>query len=177
MVFFQGISKQPPRDLNSLLIEIRVPEDIEKSAWAKVFRYHLATHQPEKEVVFDFVIVCNVLKIKETEVKQIARGMKWRQEQLNKDRRDLLQMIGTSFFSSNCDTPIALDNQVLREEICQKIREINSISDEDLSELFELVWKARCDYKVWKGGLEAAYQNFIASKPNPPLTAVLLSIL
>ena len=98
-MIFQGLSgAQPPRDLNSLLVEIRVPEDIEQSPWAKQFREHL-NNQPEKEAMFDFVIVCNVLRSKETEVKQIARGMKWRLTELNKDRRDLLNLIGQSFFS------------------------------------------------------------------------------
>jgi len=175
----RGITNQPPKDLNSLLIEIRIPEDIEKSPWAKVFREHLLNHQPEKEAMLDFVIVCNVLRNKENEVKQISssRGMKWRLTDLNKDRRDLLQMIGSSFFSEHCETPIPLSNQILRENLCQKLAQVDSVNDEELSEIFDLVWQARCDYKIWKGGLETAYQNFIAMKPTPPLTAVLLSIL
>ena len=133
--------------MNSLLIEIRVPEDIEKSPWAKVFRDHLATHQPDKEAMFDFVIVCNVLRNKETEVKQVPRGMKWRLTDLNKDRREMLQMIGSSFFSEHCDTPIPLTNQILRENLCQKLAQIDAVNDEDLSEIFDLVWQARCDYR------------------------------
>ena len=176
---WQGISNQPPRDLNSLLVEIRVPEDIERSPWAKVFREHLTAHQPEKEAMLDFVIVCNVLRNKESEVKQIltTKGMKWRLTDLNKDRREMLQMIGSSFFTEQCDTPIPLANQVLRDSLSRKLSQIDSVNDEDLSDVFDLVWQARCDYKVWKGGLEAAYQQFLAMKPAPPLTAVILSIL
>ena len=67
----QGLSSQPPKDLNSLLVEIRVPEDIETSPWAKSFREYLSSlNQPEKEAMFDFVLVCNVLRVKESEVKQ-----------------------------------------------------------------------------------------------------------
>lgn len=159
-------------------MEIRVPEDIESSPWAKQFREHL-THlnQPEKEAMFDFVIVCNVLRNKESDVKQISRGMKWRLIELNKERRDLLSLIGQSFFSEGCETPIPLSNSVLREELCRKLHQVDAISDEDLSDAYELVWQARCDHRVWKGGLNEAYLNFIATKPIAPLSAVLLSII
>ena len=83
-----------------MLIEIRVPDDIDRSPWAKQFREHLTSlNQPEKEAMFDFVLVCNVLRVKESEVKQVSKSMKWRLTELNKDRRDLLCMIGQSFFS------------------------------------------------------------------------------
>ena len=102
---FQGLASQPPKDLNSLLVEIRVPEDIETSPWAKQFREYLSTlNQPEKEAMFDFVLVCNVLRIKESEVKQLSRGMKWRLTELNKDLPDqdllpnLQPTLNTSFF-------------------------------------------------------------------------------
>ena len=72
-----------------MLIEIRVPDDIDRSPWAKQFREHLTSlNQPQKEAMFDFVLVCNVLRVKESEVKQVARSMKWRLTELNKDRRD-----------------------------------------------------------------------------------------
>ena len=55
--FFQGLTSSPPRDLNTLLIEIRIPDDIDKSPWAKQFREHLTSlNQPEKEAMFDFVL-------------------------------------------------------------------------------------------------------------------------
>jgi len=127
--------------------------------------------------MFDFVLVCNVLRVKESEVKQVTRSMKWRLTELNKDRRDLLCMIGQSFFSEGCDTPIPLTNKILREELCKNLSEIDSISDDDLSDLYDLVWQARCDHRVWKGGVNEAYLNFIASKPAPSISAVLLSII
>lgn len=36
---------------------------------------------------------------------------------------------------------------------------------------------SRCDNKVWKSGVDRAYNEFLATKPGPDLTAVLLSIL
>ncbi len=174
------MSAQPPRDLNSLLVEIRVPEDTEKSPWAKMFREYLTNlGQAEKEAMLDFVIVCHVLRTKETEVKQVSqsRGMKWRLTDLNKERRDLLAMVGDSFFSENSPTPIPLTNQVLRDDLTVRLNTVQDANDEDLSEIFDLVWQARCDFSVWKGGLDAAYNRFLATKPSPPLTAVLLSIM
>ena len=127
--------------------------------------------------MFDFVLVCNVLRVKESEVKQVSKSMKWRLTELNKDRRELLNMIGQSFFSEGCDTPIPLTNQILREELSIKLSQIESIGDDDLSDVYELVWQARCDHRVWKGGVNEAYLNFIATKPAPSITAVLLSII
>ena len=51
------------------------------------------------------------------------------------------------------------------------------ISDDELSDVYELVWQARCDHRVWKGGVNEAYLNFIATKPAPSISAVLLSII
>jgi hypothetical protein len=41
-----------------------------------------------------------------------VRNLKWRIAELNKERRELLKLIGDSFFSENCTTPIPLSNQV-----------------------------------------------------------------
>ena len=159
-------------------MEIRVPEDTERSQWAKSFREYLVSlNQPETEAMLDFVMVCNVLRNKESEVKQVPRGMKWRMTDLNRERRELLDMIGQTFFCENCDSPIPLSNQILREELSQKLTKIDSFGDDDLSALYEMVWQARCDNRVWKGGLNKAYLDFIATKPSPSITAVLLSIM
>ncbi len=84
---FQGMTSHPPRDLTSLLVEVRVPDDVEKCFWAKKFREHLGTiGRSDLEAMLDFVIVCNVLRNKESEVKN-CRNMKWRLADLNKERR------------------------------------------------------------------------------------------
>jgi hypothetical protein len=55
----------------------------------------------------------------------------------------------------------------------------NDDNDETLiDEAVSLVRMARNDFKVWKGGLDAAYNKFMAVKPSQsPFAAVLLSIL
>ena len=164
--------------MNSLLAEVRVPDDLEKSHWITQFREHLSKlNQPEKDAMLDFVVACNILRNKEFEIKQISRGMAWRQDQLNKDRREILSTIGETFFCENAACPIPLSNQILREDLSRKLSKIDSINDNDLSDLYDLLWQARCDHRVWKSGLNEAYMNFVASKPSPNLTAVLLSIM
>jgi hypothetical protein len=59
----------------------------------------------------------------------------------------------------------------------------NNLDDNDdddtlIDEAVSLIRMARNDFKVWKGGLDAAYNKFMAVKPSQsPFAAVLLSIL
>jgi len=63
--------KPAPSDLASVLVEIRNPEDIEQCVLAKTFRDYL--EQTEEEGLLDFVIVCNVLRNKESDVKVLKQ--------------------------------------------------------------------------------------------------------
>ena len=50
--------------------------------------------------------------------------------------------------------------------------------EKEIDEAYDLIWQARCDYRVWKSGLDRAYVLYLGSKPSVmTLTAVLLSIL
>ncbi|XP_040563444.1 uncharacterized protein [Lepeophtheirus salmonis] len=167
--------RNAPRDLNALLVEIRNPEDTEISPWAKKFRSYLKENTPELEPVFDFVIVCNVLRSKENELKNVT-AIKWRVVEIHKERRELLNQIGSTFFFEDAPTPIILANRVLRDTIVGRLQELEK--DKSLSEAYELVWQARCDYMVWKGGLDMAYQKFLRYENRPAsFVAVLMSIL
>ena len=98
------MTSHPPRDLTSLLVEVRVPDDVEKCFWAKKFREHLGTiGRSDLEAMLDFVIVCNVLRNKESEVKN-CRNMKWRIVELNKERRGVhfTNMFTANFCASFC---------------------------------------------------------------------------
>ena len=110
------------------------------------FTEYLTIYQPKIKVIWDFVVMCDNLKT--------GRGQ---------DQQVLLQIIVKTFLSEDARAPIPLENTVLREQIAQKSREIDSITEGQLKELIELLEKAGGDYKIWKGGLETAYQNFIAS--------------
>ena len=64
--FFQGLTCHPPRDLTSLLVEVRVPDD-----------EHLhSIGRSDLEAMLDFVIVCNVIRNKESELKQVKSFFK-----------------------------------------------------------------------------------------------------
>lgn len=127
--------------------------------------------------MLDFVIVCNVLRNKKSEAEQL-KNMKSQVEKLNKERRELLRLIGDSFFSGNSDKPIPLSNKVLRDELCSVLLQIDEKSDEKtISQAFDLVWQARCDDKVWRRGLEQAYDRFVSHYPSISLSAVLLCII
>lgn len=172
------MASRPPRDLSSLLEDIRVPEDIENLPWIKRFREHLINSgQNDKESMLDFVIVCNVLRQKEKQVKDY-QNLKWRIAEVNKERRELLRMIGDSFFSESSKTPIPLSNPVLWEDLSLSLSQIDDKSEEnELSSAFKLVWAAKYDHKVWKAGLEAAYNIFLTTNPRNGFQAVLLSII
>ena len=178
----QTTSARPPRDLNALLQEIRVPADVDRCHWARAFRSHLqATAQQDAEAMLDFAIVANVLRVKTDEGRAAPA---WRKAELDRERAELLEVVGHSFFHPDALTPLPLANGVLREELVEAIEAVirennNEERGESVEAAFELVWDARCDHKVWKGGLDHAYNAFLATKPTPPsaLTAVLLSIM
>jgi hypothetical protein len=66
-------------------------------------------------------------------------------------------------------------------KLSSKVNLNNDNNDDDdtlIDEAVSLVRMARNDFKVWKGGLDAAYNKFMAIKPSQsPFAAVLLSIL
>eukprot|EP00096_Caligus_rogercresseyi_P015880 TRINITY_DN8368_c0_g1_i1.p1 TRINITY_DN8368_c0_g1~~TRINITY_DN8368_c0_g1_i1.p1 ORF type:complete len:188 (-),score=39.06 TRINITY_DN8368_c0_g1_i1:411-974(-) len=171
-------ARNAPRDLNALLVEIRDPEDMERSPWAKKFRSYLRESFPDLEAVFDFVIVCNVLRSKENELKNV-QAVTWRVSELNRELRELLCEIGRTFFFPEAESPIHLANRVLRERLVDALLAQSVEENENgLSEALDLTWQARCDYSVWKGGLERTYQKFLIHENKPAsFVAVLLSIL
>ena len=104
--------------------------------------------------------------------------MKWRIAELNKERRELLKMVGDSFFSETSATPIPLSNVALRDDLSVALAKLDDDSDDkSLTSASELAWQARCDYKVWKGGLDSAYNKFVSTNPSPTFASVLLSIM
>ena len=160
------------------MVEIKNPEDTEKCCWATIFRNYLI--QTDEEGLLDFVIVCNVLRNKESEVRLLRQKtgdtpvvyIPSKDAVLNKERRDLLKMLGDTFLGEDCAIPIQLNNSDLIPKICEALANIGNLKNDDdeeqsdyLSEIFNLIWQARCDYKVWKR-LEIMYKKFSSSKPN-----------
>ena len=170
--------KPAPPDLASVLVEIRNPEDIDQCILAKTFRDYL--EQSDEEGLLDFVIVCNVLRNKESDVKVLRQKTEdlsdvvyipSKDAVLNKERRDMMQMLGDTFINDDCFIPIQLKNQTLmpklREEM-EKIGHLKADGDDEkqsdyLSTVFSLVWQARCDFNVYKK-LEANYKKFLSCR-------------
>ena len=176
----QDFSKAPPLglDLASVLVEIENPEDIEKCPLANTFRDYLS--KTDEEGLLDFAIVCNILRNKESDVKTLRNKtvdikevvyIPSKDAVLNKDRRDLIMMLGDTFFNEECIIPIDLNNHELIPKIRKAIENIGSLKNNDdeqsdhLSEVFGLVWQARCDFKVWKE-LETKYKRFLFCRYN-----------
>ena len=67
----------------------------------------------------------------------------------------------------------------MHEELCDALAkvDVDDCDDKTLTTAFDLAWQARCDYKVWKGGLDSAYNKFISTNPSPSFSSVLLSIM
>ncbi len=182
-------SKQPPRDLKSLLSDLREPTDLDRSPWAKDFRRYLkarsgnpnADYVSDFEAKFDFIVVAGVLKAKSQEIVE----QKWRRREIDSERIELLQIVGTSFFGDNTPTQIALSNKELRKELVTALEAVSRLNEADsesssglIDDASDLVWEARCDRLVYKDGVDGAYNKYLLTKPTPPMmTAVLLSIL
>ena len=86
-----------------------------------------------------------------------------------------------TYFDKSCLKPINLANKVLRDQLCETVTS-HKIDDSAnfTKDLLQDIRAAICDYKVWKGGVEVSYKDYIASKPatTPVLTAttVLISL-
>ena len=103
-IFNQGSSSsssssRPPRDLTSLLSELRSPSDVERCHWAAAFRQHLrAAGRADLEAAMDFCVVAGVLRSKGEEIK--AKGSNaWRRDDVDAERIELLEVGGS--FSKN----------------------------------------------------------------------------
>ncbi len=102
---------------------------------------------------------------------------------------DLLIDMFCKYFAEDAPFPLAMTNQVLREEISETLESIavkdkkkqgqhDDNDDNDLMlSVVDLLLQARMDHKIWKGGLDLAYKHFVSLRPTNSLTAVLMSIL
>jgi hypothetical protein len=156
------------------------PDDI---LWIKKFRDYLHTMGQEKTIaLLDFAITCQLLRVHEQEIKGLNHNWK-RYHELHGERKQLLAHIYNNYFSEDCPTPIPLTNQVMREELCRCLAQSQTsggqydMNNDAYASIVNLIWQARTDYRVWKGGLETAYKQFIVYRPSANLTAVLLSII
>ena len=127
---------------------------VENRGWLQAFRQHLINQDRAKLAnALDFVILCQSI-IEKTNENKSAPSYTGRA----KDLQDLHQ----NHLKEDCPQPVAFQNQVLREKLC------HAVIMTQIPDLEQLLQRAIDDYKIWKGGLEPMYKNFIASKPLAP---------
>merc|ERR1719225_111352 len=171
-----GAGGKPPRDLTSLVEELVLSEK-EETLWGSQFRQFLK-HRGQKDLehALDFVTSSSRLSTAQDQAKNTEN--KTKQAELKEKRVSLLNQMGTKYFKADSDQCLPLANQVLHEELSEKLSKVNEKSSEaQLDEAVALVMQARSDNKIWKSGLDISYKTFLANKPSPTMKSVLLSIL
>ena len=142
--------------------------------------------------ILEFVLDFQILKKLQNELTNPTtttnlNNWKCHQEKLAQ-RNDILAQIFEKYFNeeSGLSSAIPLTNQVLRDEIYIQLKDVTSDDKYEAKEieydhLIQLLQDASRDHRVWKAGIEVAYAEFLASKPNHRVTtqiaAVLLSII
>jgi len=175
------VSGKPPRDLAGLVEEILLynskGEPSQSSIWGDHFRQFLRHRgQTDLENALDFVTLSTKLQQVQEEAK--TPNNKKNNQELKQDRVSLLQQMGERYFKVESKTNVPLSNQVLHEELQEKLSKISlKSSEKEIEEAYLLVNQAKTDNRVWKAGLDSSYKTFLANKPSPTVKAVLLSIL
>lgn len=166
----KGGSK-PPRDLTCLL-----EESEEGGPWFDLFRQFLRHRdQTELEHGLGFCVLAG--KAKALQEKSGVVATPKTKEELREELVNILLKIAADHLVSDAPQPVVLANQVLREELAERLPQLGLKSSEaEVSNAVDDVWSARNDLKLWKS-LDSAFKTFVANKPSPSVSQVLLSIL
>jgi len=166
----KGGSK-PPRDLTCLL-----EESEEGGPWFDLFRQFLRHRdQTELEHGLGFCVLAG--KAKALQEKSGVVATQKTKEELREELVNILLKIAADHLVSDAPQPVVLANQVLREELAERLPQLGLKSSEaEVSNAVDDVWSARNDPKLWKS-LDSAFKTFVANKPSPSVSQVLLSIL
>jgi len=166
----KGGSK-PPRDLTCLL-----EESEEGGPWFDLFRQFLRHRdQTELEHGLGFSVLAG--KAKALQDKLGVTATQKTKEDLREELVNTLLKTSADHLVSDAPQPVVLANQVLREELADRLPQLGLKSSEaEISSAVDDVWSARNDPKLWKS-LDSAFKTFVANKPSPSVSQVLLSIL
>ena len=158
------------------------------SNWILCFQDYLKQRKLINSIhLFDFVQDCQSLLAIQSEISS-NNNLDWKcyQDSCAKRKELIVQIFRKYFDEESSLTAIPLSNQLLREEIYQQLKDISMEDTYEAKEdanhkAIDLLKNASRDYRVWKGGLEIVYKEFLATKPSNKvsthLTAVLLSIM
>merc|ERR1712029_625047 len=88
-------------------------------------------------------------------------------EEMREELVNTLHKIAADHLISDAPQPVVLANQVLREELAERLPQLGLKSSEsEVSSAVDDVWSARNDPKLWKS-LDSALKTFVANKPSP----------
>ena len=99
---------------------------------------------------------------------------------------DKLTFIFDNYLCEDCPKPVMFTNQMLREELVHRLYPIRKqtntyeLPTSEYNEVLNLLKDSTRDYKIWKGGVEQTYKQYLSTRPRLPsnnMTAVLLTIL
>jgi len=152
----------PPADLATLLVQVERPEDAAegegRTSVVGRFRKHLESQ--DREAVLDFAIACNILRLKEADIKALMlkdpsneRIVAEAEEML-----ELLMTVGQVFILDGCVAPVDLEDRSLKGSLRDVLESLEQTTSEEdcgaaaelITRAFGLVWQARCDPRVWK---------------------------
>ena len=138
--------------------------------WLIHFQNYLQTNQMHKTShLLDYLLDCQIVF----------------QSQPMMSVSENLTFLFDTYFKEDAVKPIILSNQILRQELYQQLSQaINDGSQYDrpltsYSAILKMLKESNKDYKVWRGGVEQAYQRYLSERPKivNDITAVLLTIL
>ena len=138
--------------------------------WLIHFQNYLQTNQMHKTShLLDYLLDCQIVF----------------QSQPMMPVSENLTFLFDTYFKEDAVKPIILSNQILRQELYQQLSQaINDGSQYDrpltsYSAILKMLKESNKDYKVWRGGVEQAYQRYLSERPKivNDITAVLLTIL
>ena len=141
--------------------------------WLIHFQNYLQTNQMQKTShLLDYLLDCQIVFQ--------SQPMK-----INGKLSENLTFLFDTYFKEDAVKPIILSNQILRQELYQQLSQaINDGSQYDrplssYSAILKMLKESNRDYKVWRGGVEQAYQRYLSERPRivNDITAVLLTIL
>ena len=109
----------------------------------------------------------------------------------NGDKSELserLDFIYDTYLRDNCSKPVMMSNQVLRDQLVLQLGQLKQkqcktkfdLPDSEFWPTIRLLRDSTKDYKVWKGGVEQAYKQYLATRPQlmgSISAAVILTIL
>jgi len=157
----KGGSK-PPRDLTCLL-----EESEEGGPWFDLFGQFLK-HRDQTDLDNGLRFCVQAGKAKSVHEKS-GSPLK---EESKEELVNILLKIAATHFVSDAPEPVLLANQVLREELADRLPKLGLKSPEtEVVGLVEDVWSARNDPKLWKS-LDSAFKTFVANKPSPSVSQV-----